>query len=166
MTIKNREQIIDELVEMLIQFDLDCNSYDTDVYLYLDDDGNAELDTFVNPGGNSWLNDDHYTIYTDRQRYDSFLDYWTSIDEIADYLEIPVEQLIEETRNYFDYDEDDDIEYADVFRFINESDYDYNDRLFDMYADDLRDYYINDYYDHAELIISRFEDEYDEEEDY
>ena len=73
MIIKNREQIIDELVEMLIQFDLDCNQYDTDVYLYLDDEGNAELDTFVNPGGNGWLDDDHYTIYTDKQRYEDVI---------------------------------------------------------------------------------------------
>lgn len=164
MTIKNREQIIDELVEMLIQFDINCNQYDTDVYLYLDDEGNAELDTFVNPGGNSWLDDDHYTIYTDRQRYDSFLDYWTSIGEIADSLEILEEQLIKETRDFLGYDEDDDIEYWDVCKFISDSDFNYYDILFDIYAEDLRDYYINDYYDHAENIIERFENEFDEED--
>lgn len=159
MTIKNREQIIDELVEMLIQFDLDLNSYDTDVYLYLDDEGNAELDTFVNPGGNSWLNDDHYTIYTDKQRYDDILDYWTSISEIADSLEIPEEQLIEETRDYLNYDEDEDVEYYDVCKFINDSNSEthYFDILYDIYEDALRSDYIDNYYDHSEYLISRFE---------
>ena len=65
LTIKNREEIVDKLVDMLVQFDKDCNSYQTDVYLYYDKENqSAELDTFVNVGGNSWLNDDHYTIYS------------------------------------------------------------------------------------------------------
>ena len=171
MTIKNREQIIDELVEMLIQFDLDCNSYDTDVYLYLDDDGNAELDTFVNPGGNSWLDDDHYTIYTDKQRYDDVIsNYWTTTDELADALNIPVEQLIQEACDFEneDYDEDEDTQeyYWTVYHYINDSSYenDYCNRLLEMYEDLLRTDYINDYYDHAEIIIDRFENEFDEED--
>ena len=54
-TIKNREEIVDKLVDMLVQFDKDCNSYQTDVYLYYDKENQtAELDTFVNVGGNSY----------------------------------------------------------------------------------------------------------------
>lgn len=171
MTIKNREQIIDELVEMLIQFDLDCNQYDTDVYLYLDDEGNAELDTFVNPGGNSWLDDDHYTVYTDKQRYEDVIsNYWTTTDDIADALDMSVEQLIQEACDFEneDYDEDEDTQeyYWTVYHYINDSSYENNycDKLLEIYEDLIRTNYINDYFDKAEYIIDRFESDYDEED--
>ena len=59
-TLKNREAIVEELAEMLKKFDMQLNAYQTDVYLYYDEEKQtAELDTFINVGGRSWLNDDH-----------------------------------------------------------------------------------------------------------
>lgn len=66
--LKNRAEIVAELAKMLREFDLELNPYDTDVYLYYDETKKtAELDTFVNPSGSSWLDDDHDTIYTDHE---------------------------------------------------------------------------------------------------
>ena len=48
MKITNREEIVEQLTEMLIQFDKDARMYQTDVYLYYDSENQtAELDTFV-----------------------------------------------------------------------------------------------------------------------
>ena len=73
--IKNYDEIRENLADMLVQFDKDANTdYQTDVYLYYDEkEKTARLDTFVNVGGNSWLNDDHKTIYTDKEHYNSGL---------------------------------------------------------------------------------------------
>lgn len=70
--ISNYDQILEELTNLLIDFDLDQNEYQTDVYLYIGEDGKARLDTFINVGGDSWLNDDHITIYCDRPHYEGW----------------------------------------------------------------------------------------------
>lgn len=45
--LKNREEIVAQLAAILRKFDVDCNKYDTDVYLYYNDDTQtAELETF------------------------------------------------------------------------------------------------------------------------
>lgn len=54
IVIKNRNEIVEKLAEMLYQFEVEHTGYQEDVYLYIDKDGNATLDTFVNVGGNSW----------------------------------------------------------------------------------------------------------------
>lgn len=71
MTIKNRDEIVSELAEKLMQFDCMLNHYQTDVYAYIAEDGTVTLADFDNVGGNSWLNDDHYIMYTDREHYSS-----------------------------------------------------------------------------------------------
>ena len=81
-TLKNREAIVAKLAEMLKKFDLELNRYNTDVYLYYDKEKQtAELDTFINVGGNSWLNDDHYTIYTDREHYETDFDIFDNLGD-------------------------------------------------------------------------------------
>mgnify|MGYP005907634907 CR=1 FL=1 len=37
-TLKNREAIVEELAEMLKKFDMQLNAYQTDVYLYYDEE--------------------------------------------------------------------------------------------------------------------------------
>ena len=62
--LKNREEVVKKLAKMLREFDVKMNNFDTDVYLYyIDEEKTAELEIFVIVGGNSWLNDDHETIY-------------------------------------------------------------------------------------------------------
>lgn len=82
--LNNHNELVNELTDMLITFDKECNQYQTDVYLYYDKENNtALLDTFVNVGGNSWLDDDHFTIYHDSQHYEDWSDYYTEISEFA-----------------------------------------------------------------------------------
>lgn len=91
ITIINYEQIIEQLATMLRQFDVDLNSYQTDVYMYVDDNGVASLDTFVNVGGNSWLDDDHITIYSDREHHDDIYDYFDTIEYLCEAAGIKID---------------------------------------------------------------------------
>ena len=166
--IRNRSQIVNELAEMLKQFDKDLNRYQTDVYLYYDPEKKtAELDTFTNVGGNSWLDDDHYTIYSDPQHQTGDDPYFYGYDKktIAETLGKSVDELIQETADYLGYtgvDGDygtEDVEYREILDYIEQND-DYMQIIIDEYNDSLDDYNA-DYYDNAERIISEFEDEYD-----
>lgn len=119
MEIKNRETVIEKLAEMLKQFDIDRNKYQTDVYMYVDEKGNATLDTFTNVGGNSWLDDDHYTIYSDKEHHESVSDFFQTIEEFADALEISVEELKSKTAEYRKI-ELDEVDYSEVQIYVDE----------------------------------------------
>ena len=155
--IENFDEINEELIELLKQFDKERNEYDTDVYLYYDEDTNtAKLDTFVNPGGNSWLDDDHYTIYTDKQHYDSFMDwYGGEISVISDVLNVSEEQLYQETANYFNIGDIDNVYYSDIEKYVtnNES---YNNILYDNYCRYIDNDYNENYSELAEFIFDNF----------
>ena len=155
--VKNFDQINDELIELFKQFDKDFNQYDTDVYLYYDEDTNtAELDTFVNPGGNSWIQDDHYTIYTDKQHYDSYMDWYDGdLSVIADCLNTTADTLYEEAANYLEEDIDylDDI---DVIKYIESNDK-YSEILYDIYCDAIDNDYNSEYADKAREVWDKFD---------
>lgn len=154
MTIKNLNSIIEQLTEMLMDFDCELNGYDTDVYMYYDEETEtARLDTFVNVGGNSWLDDDHYTIYTDRQHYDTFFDYWNNIAEFAESLGITEDKLITLAAEYFRY-EPEEIDYYDVRKFFNYNE-EYFDKLKEEYCDFIESLHGN-YEAQAEEIMDRF----------
>lgn len=162
MIIKNRAEIIEQLTALLMDFDKQQNSYQTDVYLYLEDQ-TAKLDTFVNVGGNSWLNDDHYTIYTDKEHYDDGVFSWIQNEsEFADILEIPADQLEEEVRKYSGAEDDEELQYSDYKQYISSND-EYMGKLTEAYNDALEDYY-SDYAEKAEYILDRFEADMQEEE--
>lgn len=73
LRLKNHGAVLEALIEQLKEFQADLNRYQTDVYLYVKN-GEGSIDTFTNVGGNSWLQDDHYTIYTDQEHYDTKMD--------------------------------------------------------------------------------------------
>lgn len=163
MTITNREEIVEQLTEMLMQFDKDARMYQTDVYLYYDlENQTAELNTFVNVGGNSWLNDDYYTIYTDKEHYDGDMWSWyQSVEELAEYAEIPLDELREKVIERLELDEDEaedfELDYYEAREFFKAND-EYMEKLQAAYEeciDDMR----SDYADKAEEILSRFEEE-------
>lgn len=171
-TITNRAEIVEALADLLQQFDRDLNSYQTDVYLYIDSTGAATLDTFVNVGGNSWLNDDHQTIYTDRERYDTFFDWYTEPGELSDCLGIDYNELEAETINYLlecgCIDEDEQAEheasYDELLEYIK-SRADYVETLEQFYLDwidENRAEYVNT----AEEIVRMNEQDADDEEEY
>lgn len=162
MNIKNRKEIIEQLTEMLMQFDKDANtSYQTDVYLYYDEENQtATLDTFVNVGGNSWLNDDHYTIYTDKEHYDGDMwSFYQSIEELAEYAEISLDELREKVIEHLKLDDDEkddfELDYYEAREYFkaNEKYMEKLQEALDEYIDSIR----SDYVENAEEIISHFE---------
>lgn len=159
LTIKNREEIIEKLVELLIQFDKDCNRYQTDVYLYYDGENQtAELDTFVNVGGNSWLNDDHYTIYCDKEHYETVWDWFNNSTEIADVLEYSTYTEFDlDVRKFFEMDSDETPDWDDYITFVKLNN-EYMEKILESYndyIDELRPEYIIK----AEEIMEQFDNE-------
>ena len=102
-SITNMEAVAEQLAQMLMQFDKDCNNYQTDVYLYVKEDGTAYLDEFVNVGGNSWLADDHYTIYTDEGNLFDPLDWFGDPGEFADCIGIQWEAFYNNVKSWLYY---------------------------------------------------------------
>ena len=98
MKINNYDAIHDELVEIMIDLDADECEFQIDIYLYIDDEGNGKLYQFANPGGNSWLDDDHITLCTNGPHYDDYYEGFYNYDEDG-YL-IPYSQ--EELRDYLE----------------------------------------------------------------
>ena len=85
MKINNYEDVCSKLVDTLCTLDAEASDFQTDIYLYVDDDGNGTIDTYVNVGGNSWLNDDHITLYADKPHHEEPAE-WAedmTVDEIA-----------------------------------------------------------------------------------
>lgn len=154
-TLKNREAIVEELAEMLKKFDMQLNEYQTDVYLYYDEEEQtAELDTFTNVGGNSWLNDDHYTIYSDKEHFESYFDIFEETSDFASAVGIPEKELIAKAAKYFEADTD-EIGRYELEKYI-ESDESLMKHLIESYEDAL-DERNNDYLDRAEYFISEWE---------
>ena len=156
MTIKNYNEVVSALAALLMQFDKDLNQYQTDVYLYYnEEEQTAELDTFVNVGGNSWLNDDHYTIYSDKEHYtDRFGDYFQTEQEFADALEMSFDDLSKAVRHYFEIDDDDELTFDDFRQYICKNDY-LCKKCIAAYENSLEDYSEN-YTHNATKILDDF----------
>lgn len=160
--IKNREEIIEELTELLMQFDKDCNQYQTDVYLYFDRETNtATLDTFVNVGGNSWLNDDHYTLYCDREHHEDWSNYYYNCGDFAWGLNMELKDFYDEVLDFLDLDDDeiDDykIDWHDEYRYVK-SRHDYCEKLIAVYEDNI-DEQRAEYAEQAEAIFEQEEND-------
>lgn len=164
ITIKNRAEIVEELTEMLMDLDKACKPYETDIYLYYDEaTETAELKMFENVGGNSWLCDDHITLYRDEPHTeDNMFDCREDIAvmaEFAGFSEEQLEQLVAGTKKYLGYDEDDEVELDEVLRYISECETNYMEQVckaHDAYIDACKD----DYIESAESILSEFEEAY------
>lgn len=121
--ITNLDEIREKLEEMLINFDVELNNYHTDIYLYFDEEtGKATLSLFENPGGNSWINDDHFTIYTDKPHFESIFDYYGMYEEeemsfFSEISEKSIEELKAEAAEFNNCDLD-DVEQAEIENLI------------------------------------------------
>lgn len=153
----NINDLVSELAVILRKFEIDLNPYQTDVYFYYDADAKiGRLETFINVGGHSWINDDHVTIYSDEPHYMSIYDYFDSVLEFADALEISKDDLIEATRKFKNLDADDSIERIEVIDYIKS-----DDKLADKVTAYYIDYYVDEYeaefLSKAQEILSRIE---------
>ncbi len=165
--LKNREELVEQLTEMLMEFAKDCNQYQTDVYLYYDEETQtATLDTFINVGGNSWLDDDHYTIYHDTEHYENWSDYYCNDGDFAWGLDMLNEDFEKEVIEYLDLDDDEkedyQIQYIDAYNYVISRE-DYMDKLIEVYKESI-DENRADYVEQAEQIISAWEEETEREE--
>lgn len=122
--IKNLDEIREKLEEMLINFDVELNNYHTDIYLYFDEETKkAKLSLFENPGGNSWINDDHYKIYTDAPHFESIFDYYgqtepEEIEYFAELLEKSIDDLKAEAADFNNCDLN-DVEQVEIENLID-----------------------------------------------
>lgn len=162
IVINNRTEVVDKLADILQQFDLEHTDYQEDVYLYLDEDGNGTLTVYENPGGNSWLNDKHYTIYRKPSCCSGKInpeEYWTTIKDFADVLGMTEESLIQEAAEYFEEDDLDYIGFSEVVQYLIETNYEHIEQCY-------KDYVIlenrSGYLENADYILECFEDEMEE----
>lgn len=167
MKIANRDDIIIELAAIMMKADIDCNEYQTDVYLYIDKDTDiARLNTFVNVGGNSWLNDDHLTVWIDRKHLENHLDYFETIEEIADALDMTPDELRVMAVQTLYAPEDEmtfsDMTWSDVYQLIRQTD-ELNDKLREAYAEAIREHE-PEYMEQAEEALRQLESYIEEEE--
>lgn len=156
----NINDLVSELAVILRKFEIDLNPYQTDVYFYYDPDAKTgRLETFINVGGNSWINDDHVTIYRDPPNYDDIYDYFNDISEFADALEISKKDLMEATRKFKNFDADDFIDRRNIIDYIKS-----DEKLADKVTAYYIDYYVDEYeakfLNKAQEILSGIEIEY------
>lgn len=136
-TIKNREEITEALAHMLRMFDMELRNYQTDVYMYIDGSGVASLEEFVNVGGNSWLDDAHITIYSDREHYNTHVEAFEDAETLAEAAGITMEDVAK----WVDPEEpeEDAVSFNDVREYIMVHDGPY-DRMREAYNDLLPDF--------------------------
>lgn len=162
-TLSNEKQLVHELADLLLDLDIQSNRYQTDVYLYIED-GVGRLDTFVNVGGNSWLDDDHITIYRDKEHLEDYLDWYQTLGEIADTLCMSVPELRDRVHCDLELDDDyslEDMTYADAYQWIRSgrAGCEIEDLLRSSYNDYLRELY-SDYAERAQELL--FDASYDD----
>lgn len=158
MNIKNREQVIEQLAEMLFKFDIEKNRYQTDVYAYYDEETQEiTLDTFTNVGGNSWLDDDHFTIYKDKEHHEGIDDAFTTIDELAEVVNVDEDELISKVADYNGI-EIEDVDWCEVASYCMSK---YNEEMHKAYEEIARDNYNDWFVSYAEYIIDELEKQYD-----
>ena len=157
--INNYNEILEELTDIFMGFDKDCNTYQTDVYFYYDHKSKmASISTFVNVGGNSWLDDDHYTIYTDKEHYDDGMwSYYNNADtaEIASVLSITEDSLCKEIKAYYEYEDDDELTPREIEKYIETERGDYLKILTDEY----NSYFEDNRYEYSQKAENILEDE-------
>lgn len=165
--IQNWTDLVSALADRMLQADIDCNQYQTDIYLYVHEDGSWDLEDFVNVGGNSWLNDNHITVWTDKEHLENWMDWYNTLQEISDMLQscewiMSVDDLKQQTANWmnqFQNPDDlfvpDDIYLSDVWDWMTaeaKEDSGMQEMLEDLkaaYVESLKDSYA-DYLERAE----------------
>lgn len=91
--IENTEEVRHRLTRMLMDDASEMCRYERDIYMYIDEDGQARLAWFENPGGNSWLDDDHILLHVCRPHYEGIEDSIDGPEMLADIIGMTGDQL-------------------------------------------------------------------------
>lgn len=86
----------DKIAEVMEDIHLQNLPYQVDIYLYPD----GEVDYFSNPGGNSWLNDDHKVVARINHQYWDLPDW--EFNDNGNYSPEDMDYLREVIRNEID----------------------------------------------------------------
>lgn len=168
--IQNWTDLVSALADRMLQADIDCNQYQTDIYLYVHDDGSWELEDFVNVGGNSELQDCHITVWSDKEHLENWMDWYNTLQEVSDMLQscewvMSVDDLKQQTANWLNQYQNpddpfvpDDIYLTDVWEWMAaeaKEDSGMQEMLEDLkaaYVESLKDSY-SDYLEKAEAEL-------------
>lgn len=106
---RNFEKIDNFILESYKKFYFTQN--DVDIYMYINEN-EIELDTYENVGGNSWIDDDHLTIYTIFPSNEQYEDIFGSKTDFIEYMKEvyginvpdvePTDQIVFLERNFFE----------------------------------------------------------------
>lgn len=156
MELKNRQAVVEEIIRMLMEHDMDHTSYQEDIYLYIHEDGTGEVTTFTNVGGNSWLDDDHITVYCMKEDLSDWTDFVPDIGDIADVLGWSLNSLKERTAAWmcetgWQYDAE-DVNGLDIRQFIAKHPVLLN-QIKDAEEEYIKHELYSDYMDKAEMLL-------------
>lgn len=132
--LKNEDEVKDQLYDFIMGDELALYRYQIDLYLYIDENGIGRITDFQNPGGNSWLDDEHWVVCKIGNHTERPIDTFQTIDEIADAIGKSEQALKQEVAEKYlgeDYTAD-DVDYSDVYSYVLEN---YEDAISDAYEE-------------------------------
>lgn len=119
MELDNYEELVEDLTSILMEIEKDLPSSQIDVYLYVED-GKGELDQFINAGGNSWRDDNHYTLCKVDKSTQTMFDAFGTKKELSEAVGYDYDEFIDEVAEYADC-EPSEVGKADCISFIENS---------------------------------------------
>ena len=149
--IENTEEVQQRLTEMLMEDAKEMCRYQRDIYMYIDDNGQANLEWFINVGGNSWIDDDHMLLYCCREHCEEIQDSIDGTAMLAEIIDMTDAELVGHVSEDMEIDRE-DVDYDDCFRWA-----------FSHFGDQIREWYEGciddaapDYADQADEILREF----------
>lgn len=146
--IENTEEVRQRLIRMLMDDARDMCRYQRDIYMYIDDEGHAQLEWFINVGGNSWINDDHILLYRCREHYEGIEDSIDGISHLADIICMSADELIDHVSEDIEIDRD-DVDFDDCYRWA----FEHFDGIISEWYDTCIEDAASDYADQADEIM-------------
>ena len=154
---KNHDELIEELANKIMNFDIVCNRYQTDVYGYYDPETEtARFEEYVNIDGSSRIADNHYVVYVDEPHYTHLAwEMFTNEEDVAHALNVPVDQLRKDAAIWAQMEES-ELDFWDIMEYAIEK---HIGELITEMRDALWLDFIAEYREKAEELIETWESE-------
>ncbi len=149
--IENTEEIQQRLTEMLMEDAREMCRYQRDIYMYIDDNGRASLEWYINVCGNSWLDDDHILLHRCKEHYEGIEDSIDGTAMLAEIINMTEAELVDRVCKDQEIDRD-DLQYADCISWAL---WVYEDTIRAWYDECIEDAR-TDYEDQADEILRDF----------